>query len=81
MTENVLYENILGWTPGWQEGLLILIVVLLLFGGKKLPEFARSLSKALREFKKGLHEVEETKDEIVNEIKDNTDVNETEKES
>ena len=41
-------------TFGWQEGVLILVVVLLLFGGRKLPELARGLGKGLREFKQGL---------------------------
>lgn len=36
---------------GW-ELIVILFVVLLLFGGKKLPELARNLGKGLREFKK-----------------------------
>jgi sec-independent protein translocase protein TatA len=36
---------------GW-ELIVILFVVLVLFGGKKLPEFARNLGKGLREFKK-----------------------------
>lgn len=38
------------------EILLILLVVLLLFGGKKLPELARSLGKSIGEFKRGQHE-------------------------
>jgi TatA/E family protein of Tat protein translocase len=38
---------------GWQEILLVLVVILLLFGAKKLPELARSLGKSLGEFKKG----------------------------
>lgn len=37
---------------GSAEIIIILCVILLLFGGKKLPEFARSLGKGIREFKK-----------------------------
>ena len=41
---------------GWQEIVLILAVLLLLFGAKKIPEIARSLGKSLGEFKKGQQE-------------------------
>lgn len=37
---------------GSGELIVILCVILVLFGGKKLPEFARSLGKGIREFKK-----------------------------
>ncbi|MEO0137787.1 MAG: twin-arginine translocase TatA/TatE family subunit [candidate division WOR-3 bacterium] len=43
---------------GWQEILLILLIVLLLFGARKIPELARSLGRGVREFKRGLHEIE-----------------------
>ena len=39
---------------GVPELLLVLFLVLLLFGGKRLPELARSLGKALSEFRKGV---------------------------
>lgn len=42
---------------GWTEILVIVIVVLLLFGAKKIPELARSLGKSLNEFKKGMKDV------------------------
>ncbi|MBN1673718.1 MAG: twin-arginine translocase TatA/TatE family subunit [Kiritimatiellae bacterium] len=42
--------------PGWQELVLILVIVLLLFGAKKLPDLARSLGKSLSEFKRGREE-------------------------
>lgn len=38
------------------ELVIILLVVLLLFGGAKLPKLARSLGQAQKEFKDGLHE-------------------------
>lgn len=47
--------------PGMQGGpevLLILFVILLLFGAKKLPELSRSLGKSLGEFKKGKEDLE-----------------------
>jgi len=39
---------------GFQELLVILAIVLVLFGGKKLPELSRSVGEALREIRNGL---------------------------
>lgn len=44
---------------GTPELLIVLVLVLLLFGGAKLPQLARSLGRAQREFKDGLKEDEE----------------------
>lgn len=44
---------------GYQELLLILVIVLILFGAAKLPELARSLGTSVKEFKKGVAEVKE----------------------
>jgi sec-independent protein translocase protein TatA len=44
---------------GGPELMMIMLVVLLLFGGKKLPEFARGFGKSMREFKKAASGVEE----------------------
>ncbi len=44
---------------GMQEILIILVVALLLFGPKKLPELGRSLGQSIREFKKGASEIKE----------------------
>jgi sec-independent protein translocase protein TatA len=41
---------------GAPELILILLLVLLVFGGAKLPKLARSLGQAQKEFKDGLHE-------------------------
>lgn len=41
---------------GFQEILLILVVLLLLFGAKRLPEAGRSIGKAISEFKKAMQE-------------------------
>jgi sec-independent protein translocase protein TatA len=41
---------------GMQELLIILVVVLVLFGGKKLPELAKGLGQGMREFKKATRE-------------------------
>ena len=42
--------------PGQTELIVIVFVILLLFGAKKLPELSRSLGKSLGEFKKGQKE-------------------------
>jgi len=63
------YMQYLGiWTPGPFELIIILIIAVLLFG-RRLPEIARGLGKSLTEFKKGVSEAEETKDEFVNDVK------------
>lgn len=39
---------------GFQELLVIFLILLLLFGGKKLPELAKSLGRAIKTFKDGM---------------------------
>jgi len=39
---------------GMQELMIILVIVLVLFGGSKLPDLAKSLGKSMKEFKKGV---------------------------
>jgi len=53
--------NLIGFidSVGGPEMMLIFVIVLILFGGKKLPEFARGLGKTVREFKKAAAGVEE----------------------
>jgi len=42
---------------GTQELIIILIIVLLLFGAKRIPEIARSMGHGIREFKKATREI------------------------
>lgn len=48
--------GLIGGMPGHMEIILIIFIILLLFGAKKLPELSRSLGKSLGEFKKGQQE-------------------------
>jgi len=51
-------DRIAGMGPlGFQEVLLILIIALVIFGPKKLPELGRSLGKTLSEFRKASNEI------------------------
>ena len=47
----------IGGTPGMGEMLLVLVVALLLFGSKRLPQIARNLGKAMENFRKATREV------------------------
>lgn len=52
-----------GLPTGW-EWIIILIVILLLFGGKKIPELMRGLGKGVKSFKQGLNEAKEELNKI-----------------
>ena len=47
-----------------KEVLLIVLVVLLFFGGKKIPELMKGIGKGVRSFKEGMNNVEKEIDEI-----------------
>ena len=49
---------------GTWEIVLIVLVILLLFGGKKIPELMRGLGKGVKSFKQGMNEVEKEIKEI-----------------
>jgi sec-independent protein translocase protein TatA len=51
-----------GWLSPW-ELLILLVVVLLVFGPKRLPEMGRGLGKGMREFKNSIAGKDEGKDE------------------
>ena len=54
---------------GGQELLLIALIVLLLFGGAKIPELMRGMGKGVKSSKEGMKEVDEVKKDIENEVK------------
>ena len=56
--------------PGGSEMLLIAFVVLLLFGGKKLPELMKGLGKGIREFNNAKANIESEVKESMKEIDD-----------
>ena len=47
---------------GYQELLLILVIVLILFGAQRLPDLARSLGSSVKEIKKGINEISKEED-------------------
>lgn len=49
---------------GFQEILVIALIVLLFFGGKKIPELMRGLGKGVKSFKDGMNEVTDLKEEV-----------------
>ena len=59
-----MIESQLLFGLGMQEILIIAFVVLLLFGGKKIPELMKGLGKGVKSFKEGMNEVTDiSKDE------------------
>ncbi len=56
---------------GTGEIILIVLVVLILFGAKKIPELAQGLGKGMKEFKKAIREVEEDIKSVDDDKKDN----------
>ena len=44
---------------GGQEILIIALIILLLFGGKKIPELMRGLGKGVSQFKKGMNDIQQ----------------------
>ena len=57
---NIMMASIIGLIGGLgvPEILLIVLVVLLFFGGKKIPEMMRGLGKGVRSFKEGMNDIE-----------------------
>ena len=48
--------TMIGFDIGGPEGIIILVIVLVLFGGSQIPKLARNLGRAQKEFKDGIDE-------------------------
>ena len=55
MTNQLLFLG----NMGGQEILIIALIIVLLFGGKKIPELMRGLGKGVSQFKKGMNDIEQ----------------------
>ncbi|HEV8507880.1 MAG TPA: twin-arginine translocase TatA/TatE family subunit [Chitinophagaceae bacterium] len=70
----MIQANLLG-VLGTQEIIIILVIVLLLFGGRKIPELMRGLGRGVREFNDAKNNVRKEIEDNVNNV--NSGVNET----
>ena len=52
-------QNLLLFGLGMQEIIVIALIVLLLFGGKKIPELMKGLGKGVKSFKEGMNDISE----------------------
>lgn len=50
---------IIAWSPGIPEIILIILAILILFGGRKIPELMKGLGQGMKEFKKASKEDQE----------------------
>jgi sec-independent protein translocase protein TatA len=57
--EKEIMNSIFAWALGGWEVIVVLVVVLILFGAKKIPELAKGLGQGIKEFKKATKEVTE----------------------
>jgi sec-independent protein translocase protein TatA len=59
--------NLLLFGLGMQEIIVIALIVLLLFGGKKIPELMKGLGKGVKSFKDGMNENSSNEEEVKSE--------------
>ena len=58
---------------GTQEVIIIAIIILLLFGGKKIPELMRGIGKGVRSFKEGMDDVKSEMEKPIDQDKKGTE--------
>jgi len=63
-----MLNHLLIFNLGTGEIIIIALVVLLLFGGRKIPELMRGLGKGVKSFKQGINEAETELKDAVNEV-------------
>lgn len=71
---NALTIYPLAFLGGW-EVLVVALLILLLFGGKKIPELMKGLGKGIKSFKEGMKEVEGEMNEIKKDINSDSSKN------
>ena len=71
---NALTIYPLAFLGGW-EVLFVALLILLLFGGKKIPELMKGLGKGIKSFKEGMKEVEGEMNEIKKDINSDSSKN------
>lgn len=64
--------------PSWQEILPIVVILIVIFGARKLPEIGSGLGKGVKEFKKSIKDIEDDNDKENSETKDKSKVVEAE---
>ncbi len=68
-------QLLLGFLPSGSEWIIIALIFLLLFGGKKIPELMKGLGKGVKSFKDGVNEASEE----IKKAKDDLNTDDTEK--
>jgi len=68
------HQFLLFFNLGGGEIFIVLLIILLLFGSKKIPELARGLGKGIRYFKDATNEIQEDIRESVDDIKKDVDL-------
>lgn len=63
----LIYPLFLG-SLGFWEIFLIVLVIVLLFGGKKIPELMRGVGKGVKSFRQGMNEVEDELKEVTKDL-------------
>lgn len=51
-----ILDQLFAWTLGGQELIIVLVIILILFGGKKIPELLHGVGKGVGELQKGINE-------------------------